>query len=70
MTKTKVEFAEGCFDNFEGTPEELAEFVAHIQQLADSGDLFKNAREVPIEELEELGIDPKDYTNIKKETRQ
>jgi hypothetical protein len=66
----KIEFAEGCFDGFEGTPDELAELIAHIHELAESGKLFEGARQVPPEELEELGFDPDDYTNLKKETRQ
>ena len=38
-TKIKVEFAPGAFDQFEGTQEELDEFVAEIQRMADSGEL-------------------------------
>ena len=41
--KMKIVFAEGCFDDFEGTQEELDELVAHIQQLAESGELFEKA---------------------------
>lgn len=29
----KIEFAPGCFDNFEGTQEELDELVAEIQEM-------------------------------------
>lgn len=41
-----VEFAPGCFDNFEGTQEELDEFVKEIQEL------FSNKTK---EEIESLG---------------
>jgi hypothetical protein len=50
--KMRVEFAPGCFDNFEGTQEELDAFVAEIQRMADSGELEENS--VPIHEDEEL----------------
>lgn len=29
----KIQFAPGCFDNFEGTQEELDEMVAEIQKM-------------------------------------
>jgi hypothetical protein len=32
-TEIKVEFAPGCFDNFDGTQEELDELVAEIQNM-------------------------------------
>ena len=31
----KIEFAEGCFDNFDGTQEELQEMIAMIRQMVD-----------------------------------
>ena len=48
----KIVFAEGCFDDFEGTQEELDELVAHIQQLAESGELFDKS--IPVDDLEEI----------------
>ena len=48
----KIVFAEGCFDDFEGTQEELDELVAHIQQLAESGELFEKS--MPVDNLEEI----------------
>lgn len=52
MSKKKptVQFAPGCFDNFEGTEEELAELVAEIHRLVDSGEIFEKS--VPIDEDE------------------
>jgi parvulin-like peptidyl-prolyl isomerase len=50
----KVVFDPGCFDNFEGTQEELDEFVAQIQAMAESGLLFENSVEMTDEDLEEL----------------
>lgn len=49
--KLKVVFAEGCFDNFEGTEEELAEMLADIHQMVEDGTLMDNA--VPIDPEEE-----------------
>lgn len=31
--KPKITFAEGCFDNFEGTQEELDEMIAEITKM-------------------------------------
>ena len=42
MTKknpVKIEFAPGAFDQFEGTQEELDEFIAELQRMAESGEL-------------------------------
>jgi|Laugresu1bdmlbdd_1035124.scaffolds.fasta_scaffold11638_2 hypothetical protein len=58
MTKKKDDlklvFSEGCFDNFEGTPEELAELLAEINRLHESGELIDNSRPLTPEEEEEL----------------
>ncbi len=48
----KIVFAEGCFDDFDGTQEELDELVAHIQSLAESGDLLKHSH--PVGEFEDI----------------
>jgi hypothetical protein len=46
-----IEFAPGCFDNFEGTQEELEEMIAEITKMAQSGELFEKSRNVDLEEL-------------------
>jgi len=43
MTKLKLVFAPGCFDDFEGTQEELDELIADIQSQFDNGSLLKNS---------------------------
>ena len=48
----KVTFAEGCFDSFDGTQEELDELVAKIQEMAASGELAERA--VPVDEFEDI----------------
>ena len=52
--KLKVEFAPGCFDNFDGTQEELDEMIAEIQRMADSGEMFEDSEELTDEAFEEL----------------
>jgi hypothetical protein len=43
MTKLKLEFAEGCFDEFVGTREELQALIADLHQQLEAGTLFDNA---------------------------
>ena len=50
----KVIFDPGCFDNFDGTQEELDEFVKQIQEFAESGLLFENSVDLTDEDIEEL----------------
>lgn len=47
----KVVFAPGCFDNFEGTQEELDELMAEIGRMIQTGELFEKA--VSIDELDD-----------------
>jgi len=49
----KIEFAPGCFDNFEGTQEELDELIAEIQRMFASGEIEANATELDIDALME-----------------
>lgn len=48
--KMKIVFAPGCFDQFDGSQEELDELLAEINRMVDTGELLENAR--PIEELD------------------
>lgn len=52
--KLKVVFAEGCFDNFDGTQEELAEFIAEIHKMAEDGTIMDNSELLTDEQVEEL----------------
>ena len=52
--KLKVIFAKGCFDDFDGTQEELAEFIAEIQNMANNGTLMDSAVELKDDESEAL----------------
>lgn len=48
----KVEFAPGCFDDFEGTQEELQDLIAHIRQMANDGTIFDDSVQLTGEEEE------------------
>ena len=50
--KLKVVFAEGCFDNFDGTQEELAEMLADIHQMVADGTIMDHATLIDSEEEE------------------
>ena len=52
--KLKLIFAEGCFDDFDGTQEELADFIAEIQNMANNGTLMDGAVELKEDESEAL----------------
>lgn len=52
--KLKIIFAEGCFDNFDGTEEELAEMLADIHQMVEDGTLVEKATPLRQEEEEEF----------------
>ena len=52
--KPKIIFAPGCFDNFDGTEEELAAMIADIHQMVENGTLMDNATRLTLEEEEEL----------------
>jgi len=45
----KIEFAPGCFDNFEGTQEELDDLMKTIQDMFDSGEAQLKA--IPVEDI-------------------
>jgi hypothetical protein len=70
--KMEIKFAPGCFDNFEGTQEELDDLMKKIQEMFDSGEAESKA--IPIEDMlddmtdeeleqlaDQLGIDPAEY---------
>ena len=59
----KVVFAEGCFDDFDGSQDELAEMIAEIHRMAKDGTIMEGARPLTDEEIQELN-------DIKREPRQ
>lgn len=50
-------FAPGCFDNFDGTQEELDEMIAHIKKIVEDGTIFDEMEPLSEEEVEDLGLD-------------
>jgi hypothetical protein len=54
MDKIKIEFAPGCFDEFDGTQEELDQLVAEIAAMVESGELFEQMNELTEEDIEDL----------------
>ena len=48
----KIEFAPGCFDNFEGTQEELQEMIAMLHQMVPDGTLDENSTPVDLDDEE------------------
>ena len=50
--KPKLVFAPGCFDNFEGTQEELQELIAEIERMFATGEVFEKAEPLSDEEAE------------------
>lgn len=51
--KTKLVFAPGCFDDFEGTQEELDELIAQIQKSFEDGSLFEESTLVDMDLLDD-----------------
>ncbi len=52
MTKPQLVFMEGCFDDFDGTPEELAELIAEINKAIETGEFFDNCEPATDEDVE------------------
>jgi hypothetical protein len=50
----QLEFAPGCFDDFEGTQEELDQLVAEIQRIFASGEFAERTQPVTEDNFEEL----------------
>lgn len=57
-TKPTIEFAPGCFDNFDGTQEELDELIAEITSMVEDGSILENSIELDLDSLmpEELAL--------------
>ena len=50
----KIVFAPGCFDNFEGTQEELDQLIQSIQEMVESGAIFEMAQPLSEVDLDSL----------------
>jgi hypothetical protein len=49
----KVEFAPGCFDDFDGTQEELDELMSEIMAKIKDGSFLEDSEPVDLDELPE-----------------
>jgi predicted nucleic acid-binding Zn-ribbon protein len=58
--KPTIEFAPGCFDNFEGTQEELDALMIEIQTAFENGEMEEQSMELTDEAFEELPDEIKD----------
>ena len=69
MKKLKIVYTEGCFDDLaeEMTQEELDALTEELQEMVESGELFKNAE--PLSE-EESDMILNRLDGIEKNTRQ
>jgi len=47
----KIEFAPGCFDNFEGTQEELDALMAEIERMFKSGEIQASAQKLDVDSM-------------------
>lgn len=52
--KLKLVFSEGCFDGFDGTPDELAEMIAELHRMAADGTIMDDATPLDDDQIEEL----------------
>jgi len=57
VKELKIEFAPGCFDNFEGSQEELDELVNQIKEMFASGQALELARPLEFSDLDEDDIE-------------
>lgn len=56
MTKLKVVFAPGCFDNMDMSQEELDEFVKMIESKVEDGSLFTDSRPLDPDDPEDAEL--------------
>lgn len=57
MKEMKIEFAPGCFDNFEGSQEELDELVNEIKRMFATGEAQAKARPIDFDDLSEEDLE-------------
>ena len=50
--KPEIIFAPGCFDNFDGTQEELDEMIAVFKAMVEDGTVMDNLEELTEEETD------------------
>lgn len=65
VKELKIEFAPGCFDNFEGSQEELDSLVEEITRMIKSGEFAEKSKPLDPDDLsdEELEILARAFEN-------
>ena len=53
----KIEFAPGCFDNFEGSQEELDDLINQIKEMFASGEAQEMARPLDFDDLDDEDLE-------------
>lgn len=66
----KIEFAPGCFDNFEGTQEELDALIAQITEMFRSGEAQELARPIDYDDLDDEDLEILEKINAAEERAQ
>ena len=61
--KIEIVFTPGCFDEFDGTQEELDQLIQQIKDMAESGELFEQSQAVDMTELFDE-VDPAEIEEI------
>ena len=51
INKKEIIFDPGCFDDFDGTQEELDNLVKEINRMFESGEMDTNSKEIDLEQL-------------------
>lgn len=51
LKEVKIQFAPGCFDDFDGTQEELDGLISEITRLIRSGELLEQSEPIDMDEL-------------------
>lgn len=69
MTKPKLIFAPGAFDDFEGTQEELDKLVSEIHKKFEDGTLFADSESIDIQELDEVILERIESSNSEYPTK-
>lgn len=54
VKELKIEFAPGCFDDFDGTQEELDQLINEIKQAFADGSIHEHTRQLTEEDFDEL----------------
>lgn len=65
MTKLKITYAEGCFDDIseEMTQDEIDVLIGEIEKLVESGEIFENGVPLTDEEVDDFLDELEDPNN-------